>query len=103
MPGSFAGESPTRAMLDASGGALLLEPFLDAVTGTGRGSMTFSPEHIERQIELAQRAGFDMHIHIDADGSARVVLDAIASVQRRIGRERAATRSATAPSSTPTM
>lgn len=69
-----------------SGGALLLEPFLDAVTGTGRGSMTFSPEHIERQIELAQRAGFDMHIHIEADGSARVVLDAIASVQRRIGR-----------------
>jgi predicted amidohydrolase YtcJ len=48
--------------------------------------MTFPPDHIERQIELTQLAGFDSHIHIDADGSARVVLDAIEAVQRRHGR-----------------
>ena len=48
--------------------------------------MTFTPDHIERQIELTQLAGFDSHIHIDADGSARVVLDAIEAVQRRYGR-----------------
>jgi predicted amidohydrolase YtcJ len=44
------------------------------------------PDHIERQVELTQLAGFDSHIHIDADGSARVVLDAIEAVQRRHGR-----------------
>jgi hypothetical protein len=68
-----------------SGGALLLEPWLDSPDGSC-GRMTFSPEHIERQVEAAQRAGFDMHIHIDGDGSARTVLDAIERVQRRIGR-----------------
>jgi predicted amidohydrolase YtcJ len=69
-----------------SGGALLLQPFEGCKTGDEYGHMTFSQDHIEHQIELAQQAGFDMHIHIDADGSARVVLDAIEAVQRRIGR-----------------
>jgi predicted amidohydrolase YtcJ len=44
-----------------SGGALLLEPFLDSEDGD-LGKMTFSEEHIERQIELTQLAGFDMHL-----------------------------------------
>ena len=70
-----------------SGGALLLlQPFEGCATGDEYGHMTFSQDHIEQQIELAQRAGFDMHIHIDADGSARVVLDAIEALQGRIGR-----------------
>lgn len=34
-----------------------------------------------------QAAGFDMHIHVDADGSARVVLDAYERVLRRRGRQ----------------
>jgi predicted amidohydrolase YtcJ len=68
-----------------NGGALLLAPFEDSKDGSP-GQMTFPPDHIERQIELTQLAGFDSHIHIDADGSARVVLDAIEAVQRRHGR-----------------
>ncbi len=66
-----------------SGGALLLEPFCghDSV-----GSMTFPPEAIEAQVEAAHVAGFDMHIHVDADGSTRAVLDAIERVQARHGR-----------------
>ena len=65
-------------------GSLLLEPFC---TGShGRGTMSFTPEHIEAQIEATQRAGFDMHIHNDGDGSVRVILDAIERVQQRIGR-----------------
>lgn len=67
-----------------SGGALLLEPFLDSEDGAV-GVMTFSPEHIEKQIELTQLAGFDMHLHNDADGSVRVILDCIERVQQRIG------------------
>ena len=65
-------------------GSLLLEPF--CVDGVGLGTMSFSPEHIEAQIEATQRAGFDMHIHTDGDGSVRVVLDAIERVQGRLGR-----------------
>lgn len=68
-----------------SGGGLLLEPWLDTEDGS-RGRMTFTAEHIERQVELAQVAGFDMHIHNDGDGSVRVILDAIERVQSRIGR-----------------
>jgi predicted amidohydrolase YtcJ len=66
-----------------SGGALLLEPFCghDSV-----GSMTFPREAIEAQVAAAHLAGFDMHIHVDADGSTRTVLDAIEAVQRRHGR-----------------
>lgn len=66
-----------------SGGALLLEPFVDR---PGNGRMTFKPEEIVAQIEAAHRAGFDMHIHVEADGSARVVLDSIEKVQKKLGR-----------------
>ena len=38
-------------------------------------------------IEAVQAAGFDMHIHIDGDGSARVVLDAYERVLERRGHE----------------
>jgi len=68
-----------------SGGGLLLEPWLDTVDGSC-GRMTFSAQHIERQVELCQLAGFDMHIHNDGDGSVRTILDAIERVQSRIGR-----------------
>lgn len=69
-----------------SGGALLLS----ACCGhepKDLGRMTFPPENIEAQIEAVQAAGFDMHIHIDGDGSARVVLDAYERVLRRRGPE----------------
>ncbi len=69
-----------------SGGALLLTPCCGHAHDD-RGTMTFPPERIEAQIEAVQRAGFDMHVHIDADGSARVVLDAFESVWRRRGPE----------------
>jgi predicted amidohydrolase YtcJ len=68
-----------------AGGALLLEPFSDEPGN--RGKMTLTPEHIAAQIEAAHRAGFDMHIHADADGSVRVVLDAIEDVQKRLGQQ----------------
>lgn len=69
-----------------SGGALLLSPCCGHAHDD-RGTMTFPPEQIEAQIEATQAAGFDMHIHIDADGSARVVLDAFDAVHRRRGIE----------------
>lgn len=69
-----------------SGGALLLSPCCGHAADD-LGTMTFPPEHIEAQIEAVQAAGFDMHIHIDGDGSARVVLDAYEKVLRRRGRE----------------
>lgn len=69
-----------------SGGGLLLEPLTDDPTGEDCGTMTFSKEQLERQTELAQLAGFDMHVHVDADGSARAMLDAIEAVHARIGR-----------------
>jgi predicted amidohydrolase YtcJ len=65
-----------------SGGALMLSPCIGH-SADDLGSMTFSPEHIEAQIEAVHQAGFDMHIHIDADGSARVVLNALENVLRR--------------------
>ena len=65
-------------------GSLLLEPYCSG--NHGLGTMSFSPEHIEAQIEATQKAGFDMHIHNDGDGSVRVILDAIEAVQKRIGR-----------------
>ena len=67
-----------------SGGSLLLAPCRGAHPSVGQ--MTFSAEHIAAQVRAVQEAGFDMHIHIDGDGSARVVLDAIAQVQAEIGR-----------------
>ncbi len=69
-----------------SGGALLLSPCRGHASDD-LGIMTFPPAHIEAQIDAVQAAGFDMHIHVDADGSARVVLDAYESVLRRRGRE----------------
>lgn len=69
-----------------SGGALLLSPCCGHDHGD-RGTMTFSPEQVEAQIDAVQRAGFDMHVHIDADGSLRVVLDAFEAVRRRRGLE----------------
>ena len=69
-----------------SGGALLLSPCVGHAADD-LGTMTFPPEHIEAQIEATQAAGFDMHIHVDADGSTRVVLDAYERVVRRRGRE----------------
>ena len=68
-----------------SGGALLLEPLANGGLGGGLGRMTFTPEAIEAQVAAAEDAGFDMHVHIDADGSCRVVLDAIERVRRRNG------------------
>lgn len=68
-----------------SGGALMLSPCCGH-GGDDRGAMTFPPENIEAQIEAVQAAGFDMHIHVDADGSARVVLDAYEAVRKRHGR-----------------
>jgi predicted amidohydrolase YtcJ len=65
-----------------TGGALMLSPCLGHASDDF-GSMTFPPEQIEAQIEAVHRAGFDMHIHIDADGSARVILDAFDRVLRR--------------------
>ncbi len=69
-----------------SGGALLLSPCCGRAADD-HGAMTFPPENIEAQIEVVQAAGFDMHIHVDADGSARVVLDAYEAVRKRRGRE----------------
>lgn len=66
-----------------AGTALMLEPF--ANQSDFKGSITLSPSHIKAQIEATQRAGFDMHIHADGDGSVRTVIDAIEDVQRRLG------------------
>ena len=74
-----------------SGGALLLKPCCGHAPND-LGAMTFPPEHIEAQIEAVQTAGFDMHIHIDGDGSARVVLDAYERVLQRLGQDRQAFR-----------
>ncbi len=43
--------------------------------------MTFTKE----QTIAVQKAGFDMHIHTDADGSVRTVLDSLEEVQKKIG------------------
>lgn len=69
-----------------SGGALLLKPCCGH-RADDLGAMTFPPENIEAQIAAVQAAGFDMHIHIDGDGSARVVLDAYERVRKRRGGE----------------
>ena len=69
-----------------SGGALLMSPCCGH-TSDELGAMTFPPDAIEAQIESVQSAGFDMHIHIDGDGSARVVLDAYEKVLRRLGHQ----------------
>lgn len=68
-----------------AGTALLLEPFENQPNN--RGSITLSPAHIKAQIEAVHRAGFDMHIHADGDGSVRHVLDGIEAVQKQFGRQ----------------
>ncbi len=64
------------------GTAKLLEPFAD---GSAGGEMFFTPKQVEAQIEAAQKAGFDMHIHADGDASIRIILDAFENVQKRLG------------------
>lgn len=66
-----------------AGTAKLLEPFADG--SPGGNTMLMSPEHIEAQIEAVQKAGFDMHVHVDADGGVRIVLDAFESVLKKLG------------------
>ena len=58
-----------------SGGSLLLEPTCGAHPTVGQ--MTFSEDAIVEQLVQIDRAGFDMHIHVDGDGSARTVLNAL--------------------------
>ena len=69
-----------------SGGARTLEPLCGRSAGFGCGHATLSPEHTEAMIEAAHLAGFPVHVHLDADGSARDVLDAFARVFARHGR-----------------
>jgi predicted amidohydrolase YtcJ len=69
-----------------SGGALVLEPLCGHAAGFGCGRTSLSPEHTERMIEAAHLAGFPTHIHVDADGSVRTVLDAYERVFARHGR-----------------
>ena len=66
-----------------SHGALLLEPFEGTTDDYGK--MTFTKEQIIAQTIAVQKAGFDMHIHTDADGSVRAVLDSLEEVQKKIG------------------
>lgn len=67
-----------------SGGALLLQPSCGSHGSVGR--MTFGVDYIAAQVKAVQEAGFDMHVHVDADGSVRTVLDAIERVHSDIGR-----------------
>lgn len=66
-----------------SRGALLLEPFCDHPETSG--TMTFPSEKIEAVVDAVQQAGFDMHIHTDADGSVRTILDVLERVRQRRG------------------
>ncbi len=66
-----------------SHGALLIEPFTGSADDYGR--MTFTQEQIVAQTIEVQKAGFDMHIHTDADGSVRTVLNSLEEVQAKIG------------------
>lgn len=65
-----------------SGGARLLEPSCGSHPRQGR--MTFSEDYLTELIATVQRQGFDAHIHVDADGSARTVLNAIERAQRDV-------------------
>jgi len=38
------------------------------------------------QALAVRKAGFDMHVHVDADGSARTVLNSLEAVQKQLGR-----------------
>lgn len=66
------------------GSAKLLEPFADGSKG---GEMFFTQKQVEAQIEAAQKAGFDTHIHTDGDTTVRIVLNAFENVQKRLGQQ----------------
>ena len=65
-----------------SEGALLLEPFCNHPHSYGH--MTIPYEQIVATIEAVQHAGFDMHIHVDGDGSVRTVLNALEEAQSSV-------------------
>lgn len=58
-----------------SGGGLLLEPFTHDHSSCGQ--MTWTHDAMVDLIKQVQTAGLDMHIHTDADGTVRAVLDAV--------------------------
>jgi predicted amidohydrolase YtcJ len=67
-----------------SGGSLLLEPYEDDPHSCGH--MHIPGPEITGMIEATHVAGFDVHVHVEGDGSLRTVLDAIEQVQARHGR-----------------
>ena len=69
-----------------SGGALTLDPLCGGGAHFGCGHATLSPEHTEAMIEAAHLAGLPVHVHVDADGSVRHVLDAFERIFGRHGR-----------------
>lgn len=69
-----------------SGGARVLDPLCGHSAHFGHGHATLSPAHVEAMIEAAHLAGIPTHIHLDADGSARDVLDVFERVFARHGR-----------------
>ena len=69
-----------------SGGSLLLEPYADDPTSCGH--MHIPGPEITGMIEATHLAGFDVHVHVEGDGSLRTVLDAIEHVQNAHGRGR---------------
>ena len=66
------------------GSAKLLEPYADGSKG---GGMFFTQEEAEAQIEAAQRAGVDVHVHADGDATVRIILNAMENVQKRLGKQ----------------
>jgi predicted amidohydrolase YtcJ len=66
------------------GSAKLLEPYAD---GTKGGGMFFTQKEAEAQIEAAQRAGVDVHVHADGDATVRIILNAMENVQKRLGKQ----------------
>lgn len=68
-----------------SGGGLLLEPFSHRHDHPEEpcGHMTWTKPAMVELIEKVEDAGFDMHIHTDADGTVRAVLDSIEEVRSK--------------------
>ncbi len=71
-----------------SGTAALLEPYLQRATlpGKERGTLNFAPERFARLATLADRAGFQVHIHAIGDRGIRAALDALEAAQSANGR-----------------
>jgi predicted amidohydrolase YtcJ len=63
---------------DLTAEAVIVEGNTITYVGSEAGALEALPPGAQE----VDRAGFDMHIHVDADGSARTVLDAIERVQR---------------------